>query len=76
MGSTSGLVIGLFFGSVGIILGPFVGAFIGELLAGKNHRIAIRAALGSFIGFIFGTISKLVVSGFFIYYYIDALISL
>jgi len=76
LGSALGLIIGLFFGPVGIILGPIVGAFIGELLAGKNHQIAIRAAFGSFIGFIFGTISKLVVAGFLIYYYVEALIAL
>ena len=76
LGSTLGLIVGLFFGPVGIILGPVLGAFVGELLAGKNHQIAIRAAFGSFLGFIVGTISKLVVAGFLIYYYIEALILL
>lgn len=75
LGSAIGLIVGLFFGPVGIVFGPVIGAFIGELLAGKSHQQAIRAAFGSFLGFIFGTISKLVVAGFLIYYYVDALIS-
>lgn len=76
LGSTVGMIVGLFFGPVGIIFGPVIGAFVGELLAGKSHHQAIRAAYGSFLGFIFGTISKLVVAGFLIYYYVEALISI
>lgn len=73
-GSTIGMVFGIFFGPLGIIAGPFIGAFIGELLAGKNSKIAIKSAFGSFVGFILGTISKLIVAGMLIYYYVNALI--
>ena len=61
-GSTIGLLGGLFFAPPGIILGPFIGAFGGELLGGKNTREAFRAGLGSFIGFLTGVLLKLVVS--------------
>lgn len=74
LGSTLGLIVGLFFGPWGIILGPFLGAFIGELMANKTHKEAVKAAFGSFVGIVFGTISKLIVGGFLIYYFVEALI--
>lgn len=69
-GSTIGLIVGTFvlpvlgvvigpFGILGIILGPFVGAYVGELIA-HNEEHALRAAIGSFIGFLTGTFLKLV----------------
>lgn len=74
LGSTLGMIVGLFFGPWGIILGPFVGAFLGEMMANKTKKEAIKAAFGSFIGIIFGTISKMIVAGFLIYYYFEALL--
>ncbi len=73
-GSTIGLVFGLFIGPLGIIIGPFAGALIGELLDNKTQKDALRAAFGSFIGFVIGTVSKLIIAGFLIYHYIAALI--
>jgi uncharacterized protein YqgC (DUF456 family) len=60
-GSTIGLIVGLFIPPLGLIIGPFVGAFIGEMIASSNSQVAFRAALGSFIGFVVGTLLKLVV---------------
>lgn len=53
-GTNIGLVIGLLTPiPFGFIIGPFVGAFLGELLYdSKNHQRAFRAATGSFIGFL------------------------
>jgi uncharacterized protein YqgC (DUF456 family) len=62
-GSLLGLIIGIFLGPAGIILGPFFGAFIGEYLHdSSNTNKALRAAYGSFIGFLFSTGLKLIVS--------------
>lgn len=72
-GSMLGMFVGLFFGPFGIIIGVVSGAFIGEILAGKATSTAIRAAFGSFLGFIVGTISQLVVAGFLIYHYFEAI---
>lgn len=69
-GSTWGLVVSVFvlpflgitigpLGIVGILAGPFVGAFIGEKLHG-NPDTALRSAFGSFFGFLAGTLMKLV----------------
>lgn len=41
-----------------VILGTFVGAFLGETLAGKQDREAMRAAWGTFVGTLFGTFLK------------------
>ena len=62
-GSTIGLIAGLFLGPWGVILGPFVGAVVFELLGGKPSREAIRAGWGSFIGLLSGTIIKLICCG-------------
>jgi uncharacterized protein YqgC (DUF456 family) len=59
-GCTIGLVVGLWLGPLGIIFGPFVGAFIGEIIANNNSSTALKSAFGSFVGFLFGTLLKLV----------------
>ncbi len=63
-GSMIGLFVGIIFGGViGIILGPFFGALIGEYLYdSSNTDRALRAAYGSFIGFVFSTGLKFAVS--------------
>jgi uncharacterized protein YqgC (DUF456 family) len=76
IGSAIGVVVGLFFGPLGIILGPFVGAVLGELLSGRASQDAIKAGFGAFIGFLAGTMVKLVVSGFLIYCYVEALVKM
>jgi len=71
-GTTIGLLIGLiFFPPFGIIIGPFAGAFIGELMFDSNDsKRALKAAFGSFIGFLFSTglkfITGLIYLGLFI----------
>ena len=72
-GSFAGLVIGLFFFPPwGLIIGPFAGAVIGELLAGKTGGAAFKAGIGSFLGFIFGTALKLGISGIMTFYFFRA----
>lgn len=62
-GSTIGVFVGLFFGAVGVIFGPLVGAILGELISGKEFQQALRAGWGSFIGILAGTVLKLICCG-------------
>lgn len=67
-GSTIGLIIGMiFFPPLGILIGPFLGAVVGELIEGKEGWAAVKAGMGAFLGFLFGTLSKLIVAGWIIY---------
>ena len=69
IGTFFGIFAGLIFPPIGLLIGPFIGAFIGALLEvqGDNTR-AFKVAIGSFIGFVSGTILKLVVSSVLLYY--------
>jgi len=83
-GSTIGLVVGILvlpmlgivlgpFGLLGILGGPFVGAYLGEKSGGTPDDKAWRSAVGSFIGFISGTLMKLAYTGVVGYYVIKAI---
>lgn len=79
-GSTIGMIVGILvlpmlgivlgpFGILGILGGPFVGAYIGEKMGGTPDDKAWRSAFGSFIGFLTGTLMKVVytlVVGFYV----------
>lgn len=73
-GSMIGVLVGLFMGPFGIIIGPFVGAVVFELIGGKPSREAIRAGWGSFIGLLSGTIIKLIICGLIAYHVISILV--
>ena len=62
-GSVAGVVAGtLFFGLPGVIIGPFVGAVAGELIAGKPYREAFLSGWGTVIGFLCGGLFKFAVA--------------
>ncbi len=54
-----GLVGLLFFNLPGILLGPFIGAVVGELTAQRELRDAGRAGFGATLGLAFGVVAKM-----------------
>ena len=81
-GSTIGLFVGLFItlffpvGFIVLLLGPFIGAYIGEKIAGTDDHLAWRLALGSFVGFLFGTGIKVIYACVCIFFVVRDLILL
>ena len=64
-GSIIGLLVAVFFpvlGPFGIIVWPFVGALVGELANKAEKERALKAAFGSFIGFLTGTFLKFLIA--------------
>lgn len=63
IGATIGLVAGIISPiPLGIIIGPFIGAFIGEVINKSDRRSALKAAFGSFIGFLASSFMEFMVA--------------
>ncbi len=70
-----GTFVGIFiFPPFGIILGPFMGAFIAEMIHENNTRKAIRSGLGSFMGFLIGSGMKLIYAAVLTFYFAKEII--
>jgi uncharacterized protein YqgC (DUF456 family) len=59
-GAALGTVVGIFFGIPGLLLGPFVGAVVGELAGGRREWAhASRVGVATWLGLVVGTAFKL-----------------
>ena len=75
-GSTIGLIIGFFIGPIGIIAGPFIGAWVGEMIHdNSDSKRALSAAFGSLKGFLLGTGMKMIACGIFIWIFVTSLVN-
>jgi len=88
IGSVLGIIAGMFFVPIGLLVGPFLGALAGELInnslkskkidstesaaADGNSGHALKVAFGAFLAFIVGTGAKLIIGAFMIYYAVRA----
>lgn len=61
-GAAIGTFAGLFFGLPGLLLGPFIGAATGELVARGGASRAVGVGVGAWIGFAVGSIAKLAIA--------------
>jgi uncharacterized protein YqgC (DUF456 family) len=61
-GAVAGTGLGVFFGLPGLLLGPFIGAVLGEMAAGKSILRSAHVGMSAGLGLLFGTIIKLVSS--------------
>ncbi len=65
-GATIGLFAGIFIPiPFAILIAPFVGAYLGEILNKADSRSALKAASGSFIGLLASTFMEFVVTAIF-----------
>ena len=61
VGAAVGGIVGIFLGFPGILLGPFVGAVIGELSLQRSLDEASRAGFGTVVGLAIGVAGKLAI---------------
>src|SRR3954447_5505499 len=61
-GAAVGAVGGLFFGIIGLFVGPVIGAIAGEFIAGKRMIDAGRAGWGSLLGNLGAMLGKLLIA--------------
>lgn len=74
-GCLIGSIVGIvFFSPWGIIIGPFGGAFIGELLGDRSAKDALKSGIGALMGFLIGTVFKVLICGYFIWYFVKAIV--
>ncbi len=73
-GSFVGMILGAFFSPLGMLLGALIGAVSVEWMVSRKEKQALKAGWGIFIGSIFGSILKLVVSGVMAYYFMIAVL--
>lgn len=74
-GAAIGIIAGLFIGPWGIIIGPLAGAFIGEMIAApKEGSRAVKAAMGSFIGFLMSMGIRLIWCVLLAWWFVKALV--
>jgi uncharacterized protein YqgC (DUF456 family) len=62
IGAGIGAFVGIFFGPAGILLGPFTGAVLGELMLRKELHKAGMSGIGATIGFLVGAVAKLAIA--------------
>jgi uncharacterized protein YqgC (DUF456 family) len=75
-GALLGTIVGIFFGLAGLLLGPFVGAVVGELSVHGRVDQAGRVGVATWLGLLFGTLAKIAIAfamlGIFVFaYFID-----
>jgi uncharacterized protein YqgC (DUF456 family) len=73
-GAIIGMLLGIiFFPPLGIIVGAFLGAIAGEVIAGKEAAEALKAGWGVFVGVMVGMLLKLILAGIMTFYFFKAL---
>lgn len=70
-----GIVVGVIFspfGGISIVICPFLGAIIGELIDGQKFSTAIKSGIGSFVGFLLTSGIKIIVVLMICYHFFKA----
>ncbi len=74
IGAAVGTVAGIFMGLVGVLFMPLVGAAVGEYLAMKDERRALKVGVATWLGIMAGLLAKVVLAFVMIGLFIAALV--
>lgn len=58
VGAAIGTVVGMFFGLVGIVIAPFIGAVVGEVIERGQLAPAARVGFATWLGMVAGALAK------------------
>ncbi len=74
VGAAVGTVVGLFMGLVGVLFMPLVGAAVGEYLAQRDEKRAMKVGVATWLGLLAGLLAKVVLAFMMIGVFIGALL--
>ena len=74
IGAAVGTVVGLFMGIVGVLFMPLVGAAVGEYIAQRDEKNAMKVGVATWLGIMVGLIAKIVIAFMMIGIFIGALL--
>jgi uncharacterized protein YqgC (DUF456 family) len=73
-GATIGTVLGLFAGFIGVLFLPLVGAAVGEYIARKDQRNAVKVGVATWLGILAGLAAKVVIVFMMVGVFLTALV--
>ncbi len=73
-GAVLGSLLIFVIGPLGILIGPLLGAIAGELIMGLEVRQAMHSGFGSFLGFIGGSLAKVVISCIMVAWFVAGIV--
>ncbi len=74
IGAALGTVAGIFMGLIGVLFMPLVGAAIGEYVARKDERNALRVGVATWLGTMVGLVAKVVIAFMMVGIFVGALL--
>ncbi|MCW5206373.1 DUF456 family protein [Desulfobulbus sp. F5] len=69
-GAALGSLMVFVIGPLGILVGPLLGAIVGELIMGEQIKQALHSGVGSFLGFIGGVAAKMFIAGIMVAWFV------
>ncbi len=74
IGAAVGTVVGLAMGFVGVLFMPLVGAAVGEYIARKDQKNAVKVGVATWLGTMVGLVAKVVIAFIMLGIFLVALI--
>lgn len=74
IGAAIGTVVGLFMGFIGVLFMPLVGAAVGEYLARRDQKHALKVGVATWLGILAGLAAKVVIVFMMVGVFLTALV--